>query len=565
MRSSSITSIDWRIVLGVLALALVLRVVCLERSHLIGADSSRFLGAAELVEQGRYSAAIQDSFHPFTSFAMGGANRIQTALLGPAEDFRGGLERRERAGHVVVILTGLLLVWSLMRLVAQLFPGLSPLVVGVLAACHPYFVRSSADIMSDMPCLAFFVVALWQGAVATTERSLRPVVLAGAAVALSYLARPEGLLAAPAIGLYWLVREYRHSRNSGSSGEWSSLLARGALLAVVIAMLMAPYVAAISVVTGRPTLTMKKSASDLIAIPKDERAGEALRLPLAAPAWRPEEAGKALHPERISRSGSALPLQAAIVGELSLRAIFKIFVRWYTTAPEVVAVAFVIGLLGARRRDDWRDGRLYLGISAGLLILVLFRLMQIENDATYIAKRHVFVLVALTLPFAAHGLSLLGSWLEERFAPARRWRAGIALIAIVALVLGVRSAAARRLDDMAQLAAADWILEHYGDGEVIFTNREKLPYYAGGEWRPLGVEPAAVLRRVQSHDRAWLAFYPERLRGVRGLRELVERPASGLRLAQSFDEPERAKGTQFALYLWERQQGFARDRRSRQP
>jgi hypothetical protein len=547
MRLSSATSIDWTIVLGVLALALVLRVVCLERSHLIGADSSRFLRAAEFVEQGHFSTAVQDSFHPFTSFATAGVNRIQTALLGAPDDFRSGLERRERAGHFVVMLTGLFLVWSLMCLVAQLFPGLSPVVVGVLVACQPYFVRSSADIMSDMPCLAFFVFALWQGAVATTERSVRPIVLAGAAVGLSYLARPEGLVAALAIALYWLARDHR---------EWPRLVARGALFAAVTAVVMLPYVAAISSASGRPTLTMKKSTSSLIGIPKAGRPGEGARV---GPSPRALEAWQALPPKTLGESGEwgdwNVPREAAIVAPLSARALWKIFLRWYTTAPEVIAVAFAIGWVGARRRRDWRDGRLYLGICAGLVTLMLFRLMQIENDPGYIVKRHVYLLVALTLPFAAHGLTLLGSWLDRRLGTARTWRAGVApvaLVTIVAIVLGVRAVAARRLDDMAQLEAANWILEHYGHGEVIFTDREKLPYYAGGQWRPLGGDAATVLGSVQAHDRAWVAFYPDRLRFVPGLRELAERPASGLRLVQSFDEPEKGEGSQLALYIWER-------------
>jgi hypothetical protein len=160
---------DWKLIACVMLLALVLRVASAERSLLIAADASRFLNSAERVEAGDFQGAIADVYHPLTAYATGAVNAVQRAAFGVPPEFRAELLQRERAAHLVVLLAGLLLVWLQMDLAFRLFPRAPALVVGLLAASHPYFVRSSADIMSDTPCLAFMMLALRQGVVATVS------------------------------------------------------------------------------------------------------------------------------------------------------------------------------------------------------------------------------------------------------------------------------------------------------------------------------------------------------------------------------------------------------------
>ncbi|MEM7264030.1 MAG: hypothetical protein AAF488_18740, partial [Planctomycetota bacterium] len=169
MSFSWLGSTPARRVWAIILIAFVVRGVCVLGQPLIGADSSRFLAAAELIEGGEQHQAVRQDYHPLPAFVFATANRMQGWFLsdsGATQEpnaFQADQSRRERAAYLLTILAGALSVWLLIDLTRRWFVQVPPELVGLFAAFHPYLVRTSADIMSDGLFIALFLLALRQG------------------------------------------------------------------------------------------------------------------------------------------------------------------------------------------------------------------------------------------------------------------------------------------------------------------------------------------------------------------------------------------------------------------
>jgi hypothetical protein len=537
---------DARTVLLILLLALAVRLVCLSRSDLIGTDSMRFLQAAQHVESGRFQEAIRDPFHPELSFLIALLNQGQQQILGAPRGFDEDRERRERTAYAIVLATGLLWVWLMIDLTRTLFPAVPPGAVGLLAACQPYLVRSSADIMSDTPMLAWLMLAL-RAAAAPPERLL-PALVCGLSIGLAYLARPEGLVALPTVLVFWLLRERR---------SLARIATRSGLMLASLACVALPYVIAISMIAGKPTLTLKKDVYRMIGI---EEARSGLD-PLARTAQgsipeltravqeQPDDSFGRHSPARFGLA-SAIPLQAG--GRLA-GSIGNILTGWFKTAPEVLALCFMAGLWALWRHGARTEGHTLFALCAGFTVAVLLLLAWSEPDPDYLSRRHVFILVALSLPLAARGLLALGAALGERVGRIGAPRGSVLVLAVTVFGLSLHATSAHRDDQLAQRTAARWIVAKHGYGEIVFTNREKVAYYAGATARHLPADAPTLLRRVRSLPRAWVAFYHEGTVCCGELAAALEEPGSPLRLVQRLEEPGARPPRTLLLYLSEQQ------------
>ncbi|MCI0652656.1 MAG: glycosyltransferase family 39 protein [Planctomycetes bacterium] len=517
----SLPPLPWKSVLGVLLLALALRLVCLERTQLIGSDSARFLVAAERFERGDNAAALADPYHPLTAFAISRANLLQNAVAGEPPSIREAQARRERAAHWVLISMGLALVYLIMDLTRRVFPGVPPVVAGVFAASQQHLVRSSVDIMSDTLYLALFFFALREAVIVIQERRWHAAPTAGLAAGLAYLTRPEALVLLPAILAYWVLHEAWTRASS-----WGRTSARVALFLAAVALPAVPYIISISDAAGEVRLTLKKDFSQLVN-GEDGGAVAASEAP-AAPA-----------------------AAAAPEAPLWLRSLYEIFKVWFNTSPEILGVCFFFGLYPALRRREWEFGHTLFAMIALLVVGALVALLEVANDPGYLSRRHSYTLVLLGIPIAARGVTAMGRYLAalwERVNPAHTV-SGFA--AVLTIAMGVQAIGAERTDQLAQLDAAAWLAANGARTEPVYTDREKVPYYAGSPRQELPPSAAAALAQIQQHERAWLVFYKERVR-CNGLAEALSAPPPGFRLMQELTEPNSEHPRTLLVYRWER-------------
>ncbi|MEE8142963.1 MAG: glycosyltransferase family 39 protein [Planctomycetota bacterium] len=495
-----------RAVVAILLVALVPRLISLVRNPLIGADSYRFLQSAERFEEGDYRGMLDDSYHPLTASIIGTLNQFQNLLLPHPQGLRQEQERRERAAHLVILLAGLLVVLLLMDLTWRLFPGISPLAVGLLAAINPYFVRSSADIMSDTLFLVFFLLALRESAIIPRRMVWLRAMTAGAAVGLAYLARPEGLVLLPAVGFFWVQQSPRRIR---------FLASRLIPFAAAATLLILPYADAIG------SLTHKKSILEMM--------GE------------------------VFQNHIPTTMNKGFFSWLDVESIGRLLHRWFEAGPEVISVAALVGLVFAICRKEWGPGHTLFAEVIGIMLMLLALLVAMEGDG-YLSKRHMFTLVALSLPMASRGLLGMGAGLSHVLR--LRFRNAKYLLLVLAMVaMTPKAISAHRQDQIAQRQAAEFILENGDVGQVIYTNREKVAYYSGGAYQTLDQKTEDTLQRILRQERAWLVFYREKMeRYSPGFSELVEKKAAEephfrhmKTILERYDEPPR----HLVIYLWE--------------
>lgn len=426
------------------------------------------------MEDGDYATALTDRYHPLTAFLISRSHRGYEILAGAAQSPQQERERRERAALVVTLLAGLGAVFLLMRISAWVVPQVPAWGTGLLAACQPYFIRSSADIMSDSVFLVLFLLAVHEGLRFARTSSWGPPLIAGSAVGAAYLTRPEGLLLLLALPIYWCLYQRTQPR-------WASRTVAFVVLAVWLAL---PYVVAISVLGGEWTLTLKK------------------QLWLAT--------GEAPDLTR---------LRGAVLG-LDLGGLGQVFHRWLTTSTEVLGVPALFGMVlvfWQRRRGQGLldsqppgSGAALLAIAAIGMVLLLLRLAD-ALGASYISRRHVFSLVALSLPFTTLGLFHCGALLARvARRPVLQRRLGFALWIVASVVLVPKGVKEQRTNQGAEKLAGEFILEQQGAGAVVITTREKVAYYAMGNHVPILDE----VPEATSFASAWVVFYRQEVEEV---------------------------------------------------
>lgn len=511
--------LSWGMVAAILLVALLVRLGCWVQSPLIGADSARFLSAAKAFEQGRMLDGVRDAYHPLTGYLISLTHRVVIGVTKPGSlDPVAERDRRERCGYWVGLMSGLAVVWLLMELTRLGAPRVSPAAVGWLAASHVYLIRSSADVMSDSVFLMLLLLGLRQALLAASSGSWLTAVSAGGAAGMAYLARPEGLILLAVAPAFWLWV---------GSQEKLRVLRQSVAFWTAASLLVFPYALAISSLTGSFTLTLKKALVPL--------------------------------------TGQACPWLASIPGAAVVEPLGEIFERWFSTCTIPLAPFALLGVAVAiRRRRSVPPGAMLSGLVVTAMLLVLWRLISVTGPG-YLSRRHVFSMVALSLPWVVYGVE----WLAER---ARGWRtpgerptgireeplgrSRIATWILIALCLsgGVRALRPDRGEQLGQRHAGEYILEAEAQrpGAVVFSSREKVAYYALGRLESIAVQPLETLDRARRWPAAWIAFYPSDLYGddFERFHRDWDRLPPGFRHEKTWGG--EGSGRRLELYRWER-------------
>src|SRR5262245_29300257 len=155
------------------------------RTAVPGRDGAAYLWMAERAAAGDFGALFQTVFHPLYPALVGALLKIAPALDPVA------------AGQVVACGLGALAVLPLWAVARALSGDRAAFWCGFAYATGAWFARTPAECMSEGPF--YLGAAVWAHALL----GRRPM-LAGAAAAFAYLARPEGI-ALTAIGSGWLL------------------------------------------------------------------------------------------------------------------------------------------------------------------------------------------------------------------------------------------------------------------------------------------------------------------------------------------------------------------------
>jgi hypothetical protein len=402
---------DWLTLAPVLVLGAALRLWLAHRNSGLTMDSPLYVNMADSLAHGR--RAIGFAHHGYSALI---------ALLGWM------VPGRELPGRVLSWLAGMALVPLVYFLVRRTVPRLWAGFAAALVAAHPLLAVYSGPVMTETTYLAILFAALL---LIDRQRFLA----GGIGLGLGYAVRAEALVAA--VGAVALGRGGR----------------RGVLLMVAgLALVVAPYVAFMSVERGELTFTPKVA----LVRPPDEHPRDA--------EWRVGDAGHTTEPPRtlIERIGWAAPgVARSYLPRLAthLRRLLEVW-PWPLMVPSVIGLA------------------LRVGPEAGsLLPLLVLPLLALGPDMRF----SLFFVPALAVYAAA-----AGAWGAARWPRAQRIVSGGAMAAAVVGLAwcwnGPPGQLAQRFDDgpMPQMrAAGDWLRVHGRPGATVMDRKAYVPFYAG--------------------------------------------------------------------------------------
>jgi hypothetical protein len=121
------------------------------------------------------------------------------------------------------------------------------------------------------------------------------------------------------------------------------------------------------------------------------------------------------------------------------------------------------------------------------------------------------------------------------------------------LPLGIKAVAPQRGNQQTERVAAQYIFEHGGAGQDIWSPLEKIVYYAGGiaHYQPAG-HVESLLRQLGDMPQGWVALYRGTIEEIApglGAALVREQSRGGLRLLHTFGS---GRHPHLDLYQWQR-------------
>lgn len=434
---------SWPALLGVILLSVGVRGFLIADQTCLSRDGVHFVKFAKQLSDDPIRWMTDTTKQPGYSYLLLGAHR----LLGPT---LGGdtPESWQRCGQLLAMLGGVVVCVAIYLLTRRLFGQSAAVVAGVFAGFWPQGGHLSADVLSDMPHLALYLVALLLACGAMRNPRLWKPGLCGCLMGLAYLFRQEALGLVGATVVCWLWPGVRR--------PWRVKLTSVVILLICFTAVVAPY----SIATGK--LMPNKGPGDLI-----EQLSSVAPAPVESAATLAHFVPPWLLPGRMAEV-------------------------WCRSGRYVFSTLFLVGLF-LRRRDGRRlmpmaepcGRRLVILAVLAQLALVLLRAGVFGE----LSSRYMVIPAALVIPWAAAAfvaiLKMLASRIMDPTASRKTavWVSGY-IVALVPLVYYVSIP----VNDGTQRyrAAGLWLREHAGAEESILAHDRlgQIMFYAGRTYPP---------------------------------------------------------------------------------
>lgn len=427
-------------------------------------------------------------------------------LVGPLTRLLPDLEWASAFWYVVL---GAALVWPVYALGRAIFGPSVARGAAVYTACFPALTILPLHwgTMTEPPYLVLLFVGLYAAHRAWREGGLRHHVLAGAALALAYLVRPEGALAfAGVVAFLWAA--------AGLGERWRDRAWWVRFGGLVLAWLLVagPYLLYLRAESGRWLLTGKVGVTLALGEGVLDRDPATYDQAIASL----DAEGKEIiwfSPERFQEPGLLQQVRAA-PGAVVRRVAYNLR-AWYGTffglrmfpAPFVALVA--LGLFAV----PWTRRRAADNLFLALACLPPFAFLFLHVEARFFAP-----LLPVLLLWAAAGTEVLSRWLRGTWGRLRHGDAGqegpawlgpvlwaAAALFLLALWPGTL-AAGRATLDFGHKEMGLWLREHTPPDAVVMARDLAVPLYAERGYAPA---PHAsfqeIVRYAQQHGASYWA------------------------------------------------------------
>ena len=421
------------------AICIGVRVYMYFSTYVIARDSVLYMGMADLFLEGRFLEAFKYITPPFYPLLLGGMKLV--------------ISDPEVAGKLVSLLAGTCAFFPLYYLGKKIFEQRVVFIGLFLFAIHPYFVRYSAEVLSESTFIFLSVTGLWLLWKGLDERSYIYSFLSGVILGLSCLTRAQGLIWIGVILAVPIVFSFlRQGKEVDKRNLWISFL----IAAFAFFLVIFPYSYFLKQLTGEWTVRQSGASSILDGTGYAHQQGlwGALLVLLSHPLLLVKKLGWNM--------GSLVLL-----------------------LPETIHYPFffllVIGLAAWRHTKRYLKGELYLAIICLVYIL--------GHCLLYLKVRYLLPIVPFALFWAGQGFWVTVSW-AQRFCARYIPKVMVQHRALVVTVLLICFTAAgalpktllpQRLEKLDRKEIGKRIAALFQRRPVILASDGRIGFYARGE------------------------------------------------------------------------------------
>jgi 4-amino-4-deoxy-L-arabinose transferase-like glycosyltransferase len=510
---------DWQALLAVLLLALVLRGVLCSRLACISRDGVHFVTFARQLADDPIPAMKTTTKQPGFSWLLLGVHGVAGWFTEADSPIAW-----QRCGQALALLGGICACGLIFILTRRLFDAATASVAGVIAAVWPQGAHLSADVLSDMPHLALYLLAVFFAYRAMNFDRLGWLVPCGIVAGLAYMLRQEALGAVVGAALCWAWPDRRRS--------WPRQLAGAAVVVLCFSAVIAPH----SIATGRllpnknpwemlfssprQELTTKtqrgeaatKVAADLLVgrrPPQDLSGSRRNRaLVVRGHGGQENEGGPLTSPGDVkgrrmkvvsSAQSAGLRMAAASFNPLSAslparrdgnllaemipwwKAPPKMIEAWAKSGRYIISTLFLLALILKTSPPAEPTGRrLVMAVVLLQLLAVQFRIKSYGE----ISSRYMIIPLVLSIPWAASGLLALLTIVSTRLRSVWNVQSiDVRTLGTVLAALPMLYYLARPVNyDKAQYRqAGEWLHQHARPDDLVLARDrlEQLMFYAG--------------------------------------------------------------------------------------
>lgn len=487
--------------LAVLVGAGVWRAIMAAAAPVISRDGVTFCWHARALGEQGWAYLRDQAFqqHPLYPALILSVQRVARALGGsdtPLTWQYSGQLVSWLTGMIVIVLVGLLTSRLVRRLELPVNERLTVLLAMLMAAVLDLNVWLSSDVMSEQVHLAFYVAAVVL--LLRLDRA-RTALFVGLFSGAAFLTRQEGFVPALA-GLVTLIGQGFQR----PSVPRRPLAGRAAALLAGFLLLAGPYWLSIG------GLSQKKDPLD----------------------WLGDDATAA----------ASVPDESHSIARVSLARLQTHEVSWYALMPQalyrllragrvVVPLLAIPPLLNLRRQ--WR-GPVLGGLTLCITLHFALTLVLLHRYG-YLAPRHMLVIVALLMPFAALLLGRIVSLLSD----VKRGGLGALIVGLCLLPSAVYAARVPNSGDAFLRDAANWLGTHdlHAPSKRLLSGSSprRIAFYVDMRWEPWFEQPEAyeaLVRQIRRDGPGYFAVEVGPGFERRGNRELLEKLLADERLAR---------------------------------
>ena len=340
----------YRVLLGVVVAALLVRIYASWVLLCVSKDAIWFVTCAQAIADGDYGIWLGHNQHPLTALVV----------------WLGGMVTGDwiTGGRFMNVIVGALTLLPAYGIARQLFGHRAALCVAWLMAFHVHAARYSADVLSEPLYLFFFLWAIYFGLRGVLERGKGPLALCGLASGLAYLTRPEGLGVVLVAGAWVCLSRIREVRQ-----DWRPRAGRLVALGLASVVVAGPYMLYVGGVSRkkRPTELIKfrgpGAATGVISVPGEMQADLLVK-------------------------GTAEVEASRLRGvRLYVASAYALLSKLVSALTHVLVPFVLVGMLARRGQRRSGKGELYM---ASMVLLYLVLLYAVRTSAGYLGRRHAF-------------------------------------------------------------------------------------------------------------------------------------------------------------------------------